>query len=75
MSLNQQNSQTDEILPYVLSVSDAAKQMGVHRNTVYDLIRANRIPAFKIGRRVLIKRDLLFAYIDQLADSTEANIV
>ena len=56
-----------EPVPYVLSVTAAAKELSVHRNTVYELIRERQLPAFKIGRRTLIRRDLLYAFIDQMS--------
>lgn len=59
---------TIEPVPYVLSVAAAAKELSVHRNTVYELIRERQLPAFKIGRRTLIRRDLLYAFIDKLAE-------
>jgi excisionase family DNA binding protein len=40
----------------LLSVAEAAQVLGVCRDTVYDLAAAGRIPARKIGTRLMIPR-------------------
>lgn len=52
----------------VLSVEQAACFLGVHRVTVYGLLRTGRLSSVKIGRRRLITRS---AINDLLATSLE----
>lgn len=40
----------------LLSVAEAAQVLGVCRDTVYDLAAAERIPARRIGTRLMIPR-------------------
>jgi len=42
------------VSPAVASVSDTARFLGVHPNTVLNLIRKGEIPATRVGRRLLI---------------------
>lgn len=37
-----------------ISISSAAKALGIGRSTVYSLIKQNRIEAIKVGRRTLL---------------------
>jgi excisionase family DNA binding protein len=39
-----------------LTVEEVAKYLRVSRQTVYSLIRAGKIPHFKIGNKVRVKR-------------------
>ena len=38
-----------------ISISDAAKALGVGRTSVYMLIKEGRLEVFKLGRRTLVK--------------------
>ena len=40
--------------PLALSVSDAAKRLGIGRNSAYEAIKRGELPHLKVGRRVLI---------------------
>lgn len=40
--------------PLTLSVREAAAHLGVSRNTVYDLIRADALPHLRIGNRLRV---------------------
>jgi excisionase family DNA binding protein len=40
-----------------LTVIEAALYLGISKNLMYQLVRENRIPAIRIGRRILFKRD------------------
>ena len=48
---------------FALSVTEAAKALGVSRPTIYQLIHRSDFPAFRIGGRVLISRDLLAEWV------------
>jgi excisionase family DNA binding protein len=45
-----------------LSVKDAAKQLGVSRETVYKLAEERVLPHTRIGRRIVISPEQLAAY-------------
>ena len=51
--------------PVLLSVEDAAKVLGVHRATVFVLIRDDLIHTIKIGRRRLIPMSAIHEFIDR----------
>lgn len=51
-----------------LSVSEAASLLGVSRPTVYQLIRRDDFPSFKVGSRTLIHRGKLEAWLDAQAE-------
>lgn len=40
--------------PLAVSISDAAKALGVGRSSVYNLIKSGRLEALKVGRRTLL---------------------
>lgn len=39
--------------PIWLSISQAAEQFGVHKNTIRNLIRRGELPASRIGERII----------------------
>ena len=41
--------------PLATSINDAAKALGIGRTSIYELIRAERLDVFKLGRRTLVK--------------------
>ena len=49
--------------PPILTVDQAAVMMQLDRNTVYELIRQGKIPAFKAGRVIRINRDQLLQIV------------
>lgn len=49
--------------PY-LTVTAAADYLAATPQRIYDLLAAGRFPKFKDGRRVLVRRDHLDAYIE-----------
>lgn len=51
--------------PIATSINGAAKALGIGRTTVYQLIKEQRLEAFKLGRRTLIKTASIRALIDQ----------
>ena len=56
-----------------LSVSEAADILSISRPTVYELMRRKDFPAFKLGKRTLISRAGLEAWIEaQVEQSKEA---
>ncbi len=39
-----------------ITVTEAARYLGIGRNTAYEAIRRNEIPSIRIGRRIVIPR-------------------
>ncbi len=42
-----------------LSIEEAADYTGIGRNTLRNLVEWNKLPVLKVGRKVLIKKDIL----------------
>lgn len=53
--------------PLAYSVPDAAKAIGVSKNTVWNLLRGNELRSFKLGARTLIRAEELRAFVDRKA--------
>ncbi len=51
--------------PLLISVPEAARLLSIGRNTCYELIAAERLPSVKLGRRRLVSRAALEAWITQ----------
>lgn len=49
---------------YLLTVKEAAKYLRLKESTIYHYVHKNRISFYKIGSRVLFKRDDLDLYIE-----------
>jgi excisionase family DNA binding protein len=66
VDLRRSIEQAEELvfLPARPRVEDAARILSVGRSTVYDLIRSGRLRSIKIGRRRLVPRSALDAFID-----------
>lgn len=45
---------------------EAARALGVSRSLIFELMKNRAIPAFKLGRRTLIKAADLTAFLDKL---------
>lgn len=57
---------TDGFAQIAYSPTDAAKIAGIGRTTLFEEIKAGRLRALKAGRRTLIRRADLEAWIDAL---------
>ena len=51
--------------PLAVSAAEAARLLGVSKPKVYDLIRSEGFPAFKLGNRTLISVDGLRTWINE----------
>ena len=47
-----------------LSIEDAADYTGIGRNTLRKLVEWEKLPVLKVGRKVLIKTDMLEKFIE-----------
>jgi excisionase family DNA binding protein len=54
--------------PRLLSIRQTASELGICRTIVYELIRNGRIGSVKIGRRRLISRNAIEAFIAALSN-------
>ncbi len=48
----------------VLTVQDVARILRIGKNYTYDLIRSGRIPAMKLGKRILIPKAALIDFLE-----------
>ncbi len=51
--------------PLLLTVSEAAKLLRISRGLAYELVRQERIPSIRLGRRILVPRHGLEVWIAQ----------
>ena len=52
-----------------LSIEEAADYTGIGRNTLRQLVEWKKLPVLKVGRKVLIKTDILEMFIARLFSS------
>ena len=46
-----------------LSIKDLAAELGIGRNSAYELAKQKSFPSFKVKNRILIPRDALYSWI------------
>lgn len=49
----------------LMSVREAARLLGIGRDSAYALIREGRLPAIRIGRRILVPRAALEPWVEK----------
>lgn len=64
------DNQSDVVHSLALSLHEAARLAGCGRSTLYSAIAAGSLKARKLGRRTLIRRDDLMAWLDSLPTIT-----
>ena len=52
-------------LPLMLDVTDVQSVMHISRAGSYQLLRSERFPSIKIGKRILVPRDKFVAWLDR----------
>lgn len=60
----QQENQTQRL---TLDVAEAAKLLGLGRNTTYTLVRSGRLRSVRVGRRLVIPRSEVNAFLEREA--------
>lgn len=55
-----------------LNVAEAAKLIGLDKQTVYELCKTEGFPSITVGRRIIIPYASLTAWLDQQAMCKEA---
>ena len=53
-----------------LTVPQMAKELNISRNTAYELTKQKGFPCFRVGKRVLINRDMLQSWLDEQCSRT-----
>jgi len=48
-----------------LTVEEAARLLGISRNSAYEAARRGELPAIRLGRRILVPRSRLEAMLEQ----------
>jgi excisionase family DNA binding protein len=48
-----------------LTVQDVAEYLGVHQDTIYNMVRQKEIPHFRVRRRILFTVESIDAWIRQ----------
>ncbi|WP_112248083.1 helix-turn-helix domain-containing protein [Kribbella monticola] len=56
----------------LITTEDAAARLGIHRSTLYDLIRTRKLKTVKIGARRLVRVSALEEAIQLLEEETAA---
>lgn len=54
-----------------LSIAEAARALGVSRPTMYQIINRADFPAFRLGGRMLISRELLADWVKEQSKKEE----
>jgi excisionase family DNA binding protein len=57
--------------PVLLSISESGRFIGVGRTTIYSLVSKGELPVVHVGRRALIPRHALVAFVERLCASNE----
>ncbi len=52
-------------LPLTLTAPEVGEVLGISRASAYELVRSEGFPRMKIGKRILVPRDKLLAWINQ----------
>lgn len=52
-------------VPQLIPAADAARRLGVDRNTIYRLVKAGTLIAHRIGRNWQVREDSILAYLAQ----------
>lgn len=65
-------SQNSVVHPATLKVEEAAKVLGIGRQTAYALAREGKLPgALRLGGRIIVSRKMLFAYLEGKEEGSE----
>jgi len=63
--LNETVFKSYDDLPLMLSVPDLVALLGISRAGAYELVKRKDFPALHIGKRVLVPKDKLIAWIGE----------
>ena len=60
-----------ENLPLTLKAHEAAEVLRISKSKVYELAQSETFPAIRIGKRVVIPRDKLIAWVNAQAEVSD----
>ena len=69
--IDRQEERIDMTEKLTLSVEEAGKLLGVSRQVAYQLIHRADFPTLRIGRRVLVPKKQLEAWMDRMTNTME----
>lgn len=52
----------------VMSVPEAAAQLGISQSKMYEIVRIEGFPCIRIGRRILVNRAKFSEWIDEMTE-------
>ena len=55
-------------LPMFINADLLAELFGVSRASAYELMRERNFPSFRIGKRILVSRENLIAWVESLSE-------
>jgi len=51
-----------------MTVQETAEALGISRNTAYELVHQGHIPSVRLGRRLLVPKQALHAWLEGQAE-------
>jgi excisionase family DNA binding protein len=57
-----------------LNIDEAAKILGISRNTAYDAVKSGQLPTVKIGRRFLVPKAALDRMLESAATAAASPV-
>jgi len=57
-------------LPFTLTVEQVGELLGISRKTAYALVKRKGFPAARVGKRIIIPRDLFIQWINEKCKSS-----
>ncbi|CQR46588.1 Helix-turn-helix domain protein [Paraliobacillus sp. PM-2] len=53
-----------------ITVKDVAKYLGVHTDTIYDLVREGTLPHIRFGRKILFSKEAIDEWVREKASTS-----
>ena len=63
--MNQKQYHSLEELPLMMNMTDVAAILGISRAGAYKLTHDSRFPAFQIGKRIAVSREIFLEWLDR----------
>ena len=63
--MNQKQYHSLEELPLMMNIADVATVLGISRAGAYKLAHDSRLPAFQIGKRIVVSREKFLEWLDR----------
>jgi len=62
------NTNNESMIPMTMTVEQMAAALGISRNTAYALANEAGFPSFRVGKRLLVNREMLQVWMDRQCD-------